>query len=96
MRQRTPEIIVATVLALLVAGFVAFGSGGGSEGAAQSAETVSPQRLARVERRVEQLRGLEFERPVRVTVMSPAEVEAYGVREERASESRRARRQGRS
>jgi len=87
MRQRTPEIVAATVLALLVAVFVAFGSAGG-DGDDGAAESVSPERLARVEARVERLRGLEFERPVRVTVMSPAEVEAYGVREARASETR--------
>lgn len=88
MRQRTPEIVVATVLALLVAVFVAFGGASDDGGSGGGTESVSPERLARVERRVEQLRGLRFERPVRVTVMSPAEVEAYGVRESRASETR--------
>lgn len=89
MRQRTPEIVLATVLVLLVGLFVAFGSSSSGDGTSGSAsDTVSPERLARVERRVEQLRGLRFERPVRVTVMTPEEVEAYGVRDEQASESR--------
>ncbi|MDO8185114.1 hypothetical protein Q5424_05890 [Conexibacter sp. JD483] len=87
MRQRTPEIVAVTVLALLVVLFAVFGSGG-SGGDSGGGETVSPERLARVERRVEQLRGLRFKRPVSVTVMTPAEVEAYGVRDEQASESR--------
>ncbi len=89
MRQRTPEIVLATVLVLLVGLFVAFGSSSSGDGASGSrSDTVSPERLALVERRVEQLRGLRFERPVRVTVMTPEEVEAYGVRDEQASESR--------
>ncbi|MDW5594630.1 hypothetical protein VSS74_09800, partial [Conexibacter stalactiti] len=87
MADRTPEIAVLAVLALLVAGSLLFGGGSGGDDEA-SAEAISPQRLARVEQRVEQLRGLEFRRPVRVTVMSPQEVRDYGVREERAASSR--------
>jgi hypothetical protein len=85
MADRTPEIAVLAVLALLVAGCLLLGGGGGDDGG--EAEAISPQRLARVEQRVEELRGLDFKRPVRVTVMSPEEVRDYGVREERAAGS---------
>ncbi|HST42243.1 MAG TPA: hypothetical protein VLK58_22180, partial [Conexibacter sp.] len=87
MADRTPEIAVLAVLALLIAGGLLFGGAGGSDDGG-GGEAISPQRLARVEQRVEELRGLDFKRPVRVTVMSPEEVRAYGVREERAASSR--------
>lgn len=86
MSDRTPELAVLAVLVLLVGGSLLLG--GSSSGSGSDAEAVSPERLARVERRVEELRGLRFERPVSVEVMTPAEVRAFGVRESRAASSR--------
>lgn len=86
MSDRTPELAVLIVLVLLIGGSLLLG--GDSSGSGSDREQVSPQRLAQVERRVEELRGLRFRRPVRVEVMSPAEVRAFGVRESRAASSR--------
>ncbi|MDO8210772.1 hypothetical protein [Conexibacter sp. CPCC 206217] len=93
MSDRTPELAVLAVLVVLTAGVLLFG-GSSSDGDASGADAtaqVSSARLARVERRVEQLRGLRFKRPVSVTVMSPDEVRAFGVAEEDAASSARER-----
>jgi hypothetical protein len=78
-RIGTPELAIVLVLALLVGGSLLLGGGGDSGATAVS--TVSPERLARVERRVEALRGLRFVRPVRVEVLTPEQVRAFGVAE---------------
>lgn len=67
------------VLVALVAGALLLG--GTAEERQQPRTVVSAQRLARVERQVEQIRGLRFKRPVRVEVMTGAEVRAYAERE---------------
>ncbi|MBB4663335.1 hypothetical protein [Conexibacter arvalis] len=80
MRQRrfgTPELAVVAVLALLVAGALLLGGGK----AEPTRTVVSPERLARVERGVEQIRGLRFKRPVSVEVMTADEARAYAERE---------------
>lgn len=79
-RLGTPELTVLAVLALLVAGALLLG--GRDDDATRPERTVvSAERLARVERRVEELRGLRFRRPVKVEVLTPAEVRAFGVSE---------------
>ena len=79
-RLGVPELAVLAALVLLVAGALLLGGGGEEEGGPPRT-TVSPQRLARVERAVEQIRGLRFRRPVRVEVMTPEETRRYGVAE---------------
>ncbi|ADB51537.1 hypothetical protein [Conexibacter woesei] len=90
MSERTPELTILAVLVALVAGILLLGGRGGAGGgaAASTTEVVSPQRLARVERRVEELRGLRFLTPVKVEVLSPDEVRAIGVRESREATPR--------
>lgn len=75
------------VLVALVAGMLLLG--GSREDDEPQRTVVSPQRLARVERQVEQIRGLRFKRPVRVEVMTPEEVRAYADREMRGASAQR-------
>lgn len=90
MSRRAPKLTILALLAVVVAVLagVLLIRGGSDDGDATAAEGVSPQRLARVERRVEELRGLRFRRPVRVEVLSPDEVRAIGVRESREETTR--------
>lgn len=92
-RASTPEWVLLGLVAVLVAGALLLGgggSGGGSSTAGTRAETISPARIALVERRVERLRGLKFLRKVPVAVISAAEARRIGV-----AETRRASRPGR-
>lgn len=93
MRQRrfslgVPELSAALVLLMLIAGGLLLG--GSSSSADAERTVVAPERLTRVEREVEQIRGLDFKRPVSVEVMTPEEVRAYAAR---LSSSRRAQQQ---
>lgn len=88
MSDRTPELTTLCVFVLLVVGAFALGGKQDGSGDASAGETVSPERLARVERRVEELRGLRFRRPVRVEVLSPAEVREFGMEETEKETSR--------
>lgn len=93
MSERTPELATLLVLVLLLVGALLLGGrggGGGDTGASARARAggVSAQRLARVARRVEQLRGLRFRRDVRVEVLSPAQVRAFAARESEGEQPR--------
>ena len=81
---RTPEVVILAVLAALAAGALLLGGGGGgasSPAHAARGETVSPARIALIERRVEALRGLRFRHPVPVAVVSPAQARREGLAE---------------
>ena len=85
-RASTPEWVLLGLVAVLLAGGVLLGGGGGDDGAAGTrgaAQTISPARIAVVERRVERLRGLRFLRKVPVAVISAEEARRIGVAEER-------------
>ncbi len=95
--DRTPELAILSVLALLVAaGLLAGGGGGDAEGEASSARgsTVAPERIDRIVGRVERLRGLRFRRPVAVEVVSPAEARRIGLAEMGRAEPAAERRAG--
>lgn len=96
-RDRTPELAILVLVALLVAVGVLAGSGapddGGTTGAASARDTAVPrERIDRIAARVEQLRGLRFRRPVAVEVVTAAEARRVGLAElartEPASERR--------
>lgn len=77
-REHPPELLILLLAVLLFAGAALVG--GGDEGD-DSAARVTPDRIARIEARVEQLRGLRFRRPVAVDVVSPAEARRVGLAE---------------
>jgi hypothetical protein len=89
-RTRTPEAVVLVLLALLAGGALLLG-GGGSRGGAPARRPaavaiVSPAHVALVERRVAALRGLRFLHPVPVRVVSPAQLRALGLAENRRAQ----------
>jgi hypothetical protein len=92
--DRTPELAILALVALLVGAGALLGGGGGAatEGGgspragAAGAARVTSQRIERIERRVERLRGLRFRRPVGVEVVSPAQARRVGLAEMRRSE----------
>jgi hypothetical protein len=81
-RQRTPELVLLALIVALVAGTLALG-GGEDTAAGDGARTISPERIAVVQQRVERLRGLRFRRPVPVAFVSPAEARRHGLAEDR-------------
>lgn len=97
LRERTPELVILVLAALLVAGAVVLGAGGSdatpSRGGNERA-TVSRAHVALVSRRVEQLRGLRFRRPVPVTVVTPRQARRAGVEEAERTQPAARRRAG--
>ncbi|HET6449597.1 MAG TPA: hypothetical protein VFG31_10865 [Conexibacter sp.] len=80
--SRTPELLILLLAALLGAGAIALGSGGGNDAAGTvHAATASPTHVRLIERRVEALRGLRFRRAVPVVVVSPAQARREGLAE---------------
>lgn len=71
--ERTPELAILTLVALLVAAGLLLGGGSSKSPGGDEAALVTPQQIARIETRVERLRGLRFKRPVPVAIVSPAE-----------------------
>ncbi|HMJ01347.1 MAG TPA: hypothetical protein VK506_00305 [Conexibacter sp.] len=95
LSDRTPELVILTVLVLLVAVGALAGGGGSERGDAVGntrGATVSRERIDRIAGRIERLRGLRFRHPVGVEVVSPAEARRVGLAEmartEAASEQR--------
>src|SRR5829696_9004591 len=80
-----PELVLLGLVVVLVAVGVLLGGGDGSAGRERGGERISAARIALVERRVEQLRGLHFRRRVPVQVISAAAARRFGVAEERRS-----------
>lgn len=82
MSDHTPELVILLVLAVLAVGALLVGGGQSSEKpAGANGETVSPSRIALIERRVEALRDLRFKHPVPVAVVSPAQARREGLAE---------------
>jgi hypothetical protein len=82
LARHTPELVLLVLAALLALGGALLGGDGG-DGRAAAGERIPAARIARIERRVEALRGLRFRRPVPVRVISAAEARRYGLAEER-------------
>lgn len=83
-RDRTADEVILVLIVVLVAGALLVGGTGGSSGGSGGssrgdAGSVTPQRIAKIERRVERLRGLRFERAVPVAVVSPAQARRDGL-----------------
>lgn len=97
-RFGTPVIACLLVLVALVAGSLLLGGGSADDGSAaeataaeqarEEARQTSPEHVALVSRRVEEIRGMRFKRPVRVEVLAPEEVEAFARRELAREQSR--------
>jgi hypothetical protein len=94
LSDRTPELVTLTLIAVLAAGALLLGGGGGGASAsdADSATRVTPAHVARIERRVEALRGLRFRHSVPVSVVSPAQARRDGLGEQRREQPPAARR----
>jgi hypothetical protein len=81
-----PELLILLLVAVLAAGAIALGGGQGNAGS-QRATTVSAAHVRLVERRVEELRGLRFRRPVPVAVVSPAQARREGTADAQRTQS---------
>jgi hypothetical protein len=77
-------VILALIVVLAIGAIVLGGSGSG--GASPAAATVTPARIARIEHRVELLRGLRFRHPVPVSVVSHAQARRVGLAEQRRAQ----------
>jgi hypothetical protein len=86
--RRMPDLVIVVLVVVLGVGGILVGkdspdgtgSGSGAS-AAQEGATVTPRHIALIERRVERLRRLRFERPVPVAVVSPAQARREGIAE---------------
>jgi hypothetical protein len=92
--DRTPELVVLALIGALTVGALLLGGGGSSSHAASGSAGahVSPAHIARIERRVEMLRGLRFRHPVPVAIVSPAQARREGLAEYDGSQSPQRRR----
>jgi len=82
LSNRIPELVTLAVLAALVVGALLLDGGGGSSPSRRGDDnTVTPARIALIERRVEALRDLRFRHPVPVAVVSPAQARREGLAE---------------
>ncbi|HZV75761.1 MAG TPA: hypothetical protein VFF79_18785 [Conexibacter sp.] len=89
LSDRTPELVIALLTAVLTAGALLLGGVGSTPGAAAhagAAAPVTPAHVALIERRVEGLRGLRFRHAVPVAVVSPAQARREGIAEYDRSE----------
>ena len=77
MSERTPELVLVLLVVLL--GGAAILSGGGGSSRSDAGQVVPAARIARIERQVEQLRGLRFLHPVPVAVVTPATARREGL-----------------
>jgi hypothetical protein len=87
LSDRTPELVILAVIAVLTVGTLLLGAGGSTSKETSTASvtaggpSVSPAHIAQIERRVEALRDLRFEHPVPVAVVSPAQARREGIAE---------------
>jgi hypothetical protein len=86
LSDRTPELVILAVLGALIAGVLLLGGNGSPASSAAANDTVTPARIALIERRVEALRDLRFRHRVPVAVVPPAQARRQGLAEYDRSE----------
>jgi hypothetical protein len=79
--RRTPEIVIVVVAALLLLGGIAIGDKEDSAGDNGQAALPSPERVDRIEREVERIRGVEFKKPIRPKLVTPEEAKREAFRD---------------